>query len=136
MAEEIASLEKMGTWKAVPLPEGRKTVGCKWVYRTKRDADGNPVRYKARLVAKGYSQVYGLDFDETYAPITRLETICLLLGLAVVKDWEVKQFDVKTAYLYGDLKEEIYMDPPPGYDIPEGFVLLLIKALYGLRQAG
>ena len=136
MGEEIKSLEKMGTWEAVPLPEGRKTISCKWVYRIKRDADGNPTRYKARLVARGFSQVHGLDYDETYAPVTRLETIRLLLGIAAAKDWEIRQIDVKSAYLYGDLDEEIYMDAPPGYEVPEGYVLHLLKALYGLKQAG
>ena len=77
MKEEIDSLERMGTWKVVPLPEGRKPITCKWVYRTKRDADGNPTRYKARLVARGFSQVYGEDYMETHAPVTRLETIQL-----------------------------------------------------------
>ena len=90
------------------------------------------MRYKARLVARGFSQVHGLDYDETYAPVTRLETIRLLLAIANLKDWEIKQFDVKTAYLYSELDEEIYMEPPPGYDVPEDYVLLLIKALYGL----
>ena len=136
MKEEIDSLEKMGTWKVVPLPEGRKPITCKWVYRTKRDADGNPMRYKARLVARGFSQVYGKDYMETHAPVTRLETIRLLLVIACMKDREVKQFDVKSAYLYGELEEEIFMEPPPGYNVPEGFVLLLVKALYELKQAG
>jgi len=136
MNKEIASLEAMGTWETSPLPEGRKTVSCKWVYRVKRDADGTPTRYKARLVARGFSQVHGLDYDETYAPVTRLETIRLLLGVAAEKDWEIRQIDIKSAYLYGDLDEEIYMDAPPGYDVPEGHILHLRKALYSLKQAG
>jgi len=136
MGEEIKSLEDMGTWKVVPLPEGRKPITCKWVYRTKRDADGNPTRHKARLVARGFSQIYGEDYLKTHAPVTRLETIRLLLAITNLKDWEVRQLDIKTTYLYGELEEEIYMEPPPGYDVPEGHVLLLVKALYGLRQAG
>ena len=92
--------------------------------------------YKARLVARGFTQVYGLDYDETHAPVTWLETIRLLLGIAAKKDWEIRQIDVKSAYLYGDLDEEIYMSPPPGYNVPEGHVLRLRKALYSLKQAG
>ena len=93
--------------------------------------------FEARLVARGFTQVHhGLDYDETYAPVTRLETIRLLFAMAVEKDWEIRQIDVKTAYLYGDLDEEIYMEPPPGYEVPEGHVLRLGKALYGLKQAG
>ena len=136
MALTIASLEKMGTWDIVPLPEGRKPVSCRWVYRIKYDADGNVSRYKARLVACGYSQIHSLDYEETYAPVTHLETICLLFAIAVKKDWEIRQVDVKTVYLYGDLDEEIYMDPPLGYKVPEGSVLHLKKALYSLKQAG
>lgn len=136
MNEELASLAEMGTWETGPLPEDRKAISCKWVYRIKRDADGNPTRYKARLVARGFTQVYSLDYDETYAPVTRLETIRLLLGIACEKNWEIRQIDVKSAYLYGDLDEEIYMIPPPGYEVPNGHVLHLRKALYGLKQAG
>ena len=75
MNEEIESLESMGTWEVTPLPANRKAISCKWVYWIKRDADGNPTCYKARLVTRGFMQVYGLDYDETYAPVTRLETI-------------------------------------------------------------
>ena len=112
MKDEIASLEKMGTWEIVSLPEGRKPVSCKWVYRIKYNADGNISHYKARLIACGYLQIHSLDYEETYAPFTRLETIRLLFAIAVKKDWEIRQVDVKTAYLYGDLDEKIYMDPP------------------------
>ena len=136
MNEEIDSLESMGTWKETPLPEGHNTISCKWVYRIKRDGEGNIARYKARLVARGFSQVPGLDYEETYAPVTRLETIWLLLGIAASKNWEVRQLDVKSAYLHGDLDEEIYMDPPPGYNVVEGNALRLVKAIYGLKQAG
>ena len=100
MNEEIESLKSMGTWEVTPLPADRKAISCKWVYRIKRDTDGNPTRYKARLVARGFTQVYGLDYDETYAPVTRLETIRLLLGIAAAKRWDIHQVDVKSAYLY------------------------------------
>jgi hypothetical protein len=136
MDDEINSLTSMKTWEIVPRPEDRETIESKWVYRIKRTADGKIDRYKARLVVKGYTQVDGLDFNETYAPVTRLETIRLLFGLAVEKDWEIRQIDVKTAYLNGDLDEEIFMEPPEGLNIPDGMVLRLCKAIYGLRQAG
>ena len=84
----------------------------------------------------GFTQVYGQDYQETFAPVTRLETLRLLLAYAVQEDWEVRQIDVKTAYLYGDLDEEIFMEAPDGYNVPTGHCLLLRKALYGLKQAG
>jgi hypothetical protein len=135
-AEEITSLEGRGTWEAVPRPKNTNVVSCKWVYRAKYGANGEVTRYKARLVARGFTQVYGQDYQETFAPVTRLETLRLLLAYAVQEDWEVRQIDVKTAYLYGDLDEEIFMEAPEGYDIPAGHCLLLKKALYGLKQAG
>ena len=136
MEEELESLNKLGVWEVVDKPSDRKPVGCKWVLRIKYNGDGKPVRYKARLVAKGYSQVDGLDYGDTFAPVTRLETIRLFLAMAAAKDWEVRHIDVKTAYLYGDLDEEIYMETPEGYDLPNRKVFRLHKALYGLKQAG
>ena len=134
--DEFASLQKMKVWEVVPRPKNRTVVGCKWVFRKKLHADSTVSRYKARLVAKGYTQVPGMDFSDTHAPVTRLETIRFLLSLAVQKDWEIRQIDVKTAYLYGDLDEEIFMEAPEGLDVPEGYVLLLKKVLYSLKQAG
>ena len=134
-AEEITSLENRGTWEVVPRPKGVNVVSCKWVYRVKYGANGEVTCYKAQLIARGFTQIHGLDYSETFAPVTRLETLRLLLGIAVKEDWEVRQIDVKNTYLYGDLDEEIFMDAPQGYDVPEGHVLLLKKALYGLKQA-
>ena len=94
------------------------------------------MRYKAWLVTQEFSWVYGEDYLETHAPVMWLETIRLLLAITNLKDWEVQQLNIKTAYLYGELEEEIYIEPPLEYNIPEGHVFLLIKALYGLRQAG
>ena len=136
MTEEIECLESMGIWETTPLPADRKAISCKWVYWVKRDADGNPMCYKARLVARGLMQVHGLDYDETYAPVMRLEMIQLLLGVAVARNWNICQVDIKSAYLYGDLDEEIYMKPLPNYEVPKGHVLHLRKALYSLKQAG
>ena len=136
MEEEFTSLQNHGTWEVVPRPEGRRVVSSKWVYRVKYDANGKISRYKARLVARSFTQVYGVDYTDTFAPVTRLETLRLLFALAIQKDWEVRQIDVKTAYLYGDLDEEVYMEPPEGSTNPKGHVYRLRKAIYGLKQAG
>ena len=136
MNEELSSLIGNGVWEVVPKPPNTNIVICKWVYKLKRSADGNIARYKARLVARGFTQAYGIDYTDTYVPVTRLKTIRLLFALAVEKDWEIRQIDVKTAYLNGDLDEEIFMAPPEGYNVPQGHVLLLKKSLYGLKQAG
>src|SRR5258705_12610832 len=93
---------------------------CKWVYQVKYGVNGEVTRYKARLVARGFTQVYGQDYQDTFAPVTRLETLRLLLAYAVKEDWEVRQIDVKTAYLYGELDKEIFMEAPDGYDVPAG----------------
>ena len=136
METEIKAMEDLDVWEAVPRPADTNIVSCKWIYKIKHNAHGEISRYRARLVARGFTQIHGTDYLDTYAPVTRLETIRLLFALAVEKDWEIRQIDVKTAYLYGDLDEAIYMEPPKGYDIPDGCVLLLKKALYGLKQAG
>jgi hypothetical protein len=136
-ADELASIMKHGTWELVKLPPGRKAVGCKWIFTIKRDAAGNIKRYKARLVAKGYSQVEGLDYTETFAPVAKFTSIRVLLALAAAHDWEVHHMDVKTAFLNGDLEEEVYMDQPEGFQEvgKEDLVCRLKKSLYGLKQA-
>jgi len=134
---ELKSLQDHGTWEVVPRPEGKHIVSCKWVWRIKVKEDGSIERYKARLVARGFTQIQGVDFNETFAPVTRLDTLRLLAATAVEKNWEFRQINVKTAYLYGKLEEEVYMAIPQGLgDVPEGHVLKLKKALYGLKQAG
>lgn len=138
MEEEMSSLREHNVWELVDLPEGRQPVKCKWVYLIKRDTDNRPIRYKARLVAKGYSQIQGVDYEETFAPVARLDTLRLLLNLAAVFDLEVHQIDIKTAYLHGNLEEEIYMEQPEGF-VKKGSehkVCRLNKAIYGLKQAG
>jgi hypothetical protein len=138
MKEEYDALMANGTWELAPLPEGRSSVGCKWVFRTKRDAHGNIVRYKARLVAKGFTQVEGVDFHETFAPVAKFTTIRCMVALGASLDLEMHQMDVKTAFLKPTLKEEIYMDQPQGF-AQEGRQHLkckLKKALYGLKQSG
>ncbi|CAL8994313.1 unnamed protein product [Prunus brigantina] len=114
MNVEMDALNKNKTWDLVPLPRGKKAVGCRWVFTLKHKADGSIDRYKARLVAKGYTQTYGVDYLETFAPVAKLNTVRVLLSLAANRDWPLLQFDVKNAFLHGDLKEEIYMDLPPG----------------------
>lgn len=112
-------------------------MGYKWVFTTKHRPDGTIVRYKARLVAKGYIQTFSVDYLETFAPVAKINTIRVLLSLAANFDWPLKQFDVKNAFLLGDLEEEVYMDLPPGYGIQNSFgqVCRLQKALYDLKQS-
>ena len=139
MDREIASLEQAGTWNTVPRPRGKNIVGCKWVFRLKRKADGSVDKYKARLVARGFTQIHGVDYYDTYSPVARLASFRLILAIAARNNWEVVAFDFNSAYLNGELGEgeEIYMQEPPGYesDLQE-MVKLLLKALYGLKQAG
>ena len=112
--EEMHALEKNGTWELVRKPEGKTLVGCKRVFTVKYKADGSIDRHKARLVAKGFTQTYDIDYQETFAPVAKLNTVRVLLSLAANLDWKLHQLDVKNAFLNGDLEEEIYMDLPPG----------------------
>ena len=105
-------LEKNGTWKLVDLPRGKTTVGCKWMFTVKYKSDGSLERYKARLVAKGFTQTYGIDSLETFAPVPKLNSIRVLLSLATNLEWPLHRLDVKNAFLNGNLVEEVYMDAP------------------------
>lgn len=135
MRVEMTALEKNKTWELVKLPRGKKLVGCRWVFTVKYKSDGSIERYKARLVAKGYTQTYGIDYLETFAPVAKMNTVRILLSLAASFGWNLQQFDVKNAFLHGDLDEEIYMEVPPGFASKEGMVCRLKKALYGLKQS-
>ncbi|GJR49295.1 zinc finger, CCHC-type containing protein [Tanacetum coccineum] len=137
MEIELDSINKNNTWTLTTLPPNQKAIGLKWVFKTKRDAKGNIIKYKARLVAKGYVQEQGIDFDEVFAPVARIETVRLILALAAYHGWQVHHLDVKSAFLHGDLKEEVYVTQPEGFvqQGNSGKVYKLTKALYGLRQA-
>ena len=138
MDEEIGTLGKMGTWELEDLPLDRKAIGCKWVFAKKRDENGRVIKFKARLVAQGFSQKPGTDYDNdgTFAPVMRFETLRTLLAYAAVNNLKLRQFDVKSAYLHGRLNEIIYMNQPPGYNDNSGRSCLLVRSLYGLKQAG
>ena len=134
---EYDSLLSNDTWDLVPLPEGKNVVGSRWVFKLKRNSDGSIERYKARLVAQRYSQSEGVDYQDVFSPVVRYSTIRSLLAVANIYDWEIHQMDVKTAFLQGDLEEEIYMRQPDGYidnDKPN-HVCKLKKSIYGLKQA-
>lgn len=109
MKAELDSIVRNKTWELVDKPDGVKPIGLKWIYKIKRNADGSINKYKARLVAKGYVQQEGIDFEEVFAPVARLETIRLLIALAATNGWEIHHLDVKTAFLNGDLIETVYV---------------------------
>ena len=137
MWSEYNSIMKNHTWDLVDRPNKCKVIDTKWVYKVKYKSDGTLEKYKARLVAKGFAQVEGFDFQETFAPTTRMTTIHMVLALAIEEGWPVYQMDVKSAFLNGNLKEEVYIEQPSGFMIPgsESKVCRLRKALYGLKQA-
>jgi transposase InsO family protein len=138
---ELRSLIKAGTWRYAQKPSTANLVGCRWLFKMKRDKDGNVSKFKARLVAQGFTQVFGVDYAETYAPVARYTSIRLIIALAAHYDWELHQLDVKTAYLNGDLDVPIYMQSPEGLALinescPADSACLLLKSLYGLKQSG
>lgn len=136
MDEEMRSLMENKTWNLVELPEGRKAIKTKWIFKTKRDEKGNILRYKARFVAKGCAQKFGQDYVETFAPVVRYSTIRLLMALAVKRGLKVDQMDAITAFLQGDLSEVIYVEQPESFTDGTNRVGKLNRAMYGLKQAG
>ena len=137
MDEELDQIEKNDTWELVPRPKNKNVIGTKWVFRNKLNEDGQVTRNKARLVCKGYAQIEGIDFEETYAPVARMEAIRLLLSYACSKNVKIYQMDVKSSFLNGELEEEVYIEQTEGFQLLENtdYVCKLKKALYGLKQA-
>jgi hypothetical protein len=137
---ELDALKRAGTWGLVERPKGRNIVKCKWVFRVKKNAEGRIEKYKARLVAKGFTQVYGVDYYDTWAPVAKLASIRLILDIAAQNSWPIEMFDFHSAFLNGELDcdEEIFMEQPHGYEEfdKKGYVCKLFKSLYGLKQAG
>ena len=135
--EELHALEKNRTWEYTKLPTGKKLVGCKWVFTVKHNADESINWFKARLVAKGFTKSYGVDYEETFASVAKLNSIQVLLSLAANLDWPLQQLDIKNAFLNSELEEEVYMEVPPGLDTQKSFgkVCKLRKSLYGLKQS-
>jgi hypothetical protein len=136
MNEELDQIEKNNTWELVPRPEDKNVIGSKWVFKNKMNEKGQVVRNKARLVCKGYAQVEGQDFDETFAPVARLEAIKIFLAYSLHKKFKVYQMDVKSTFLNGDLEEEVYMEKPEGFSLTDNpdYVCKMKKDLYGLKK--
>ncbi|KAJ9542158.1 hypothetical protein OSB04_028664 [Centaurea solstitialis] len=137
MQEELNQFERLGVWRLVPRPKNKIIIDLKWIFKNKKDEDGIVTRNKARLVAKGFKQQAGIDYDETFAPVARIEAIRIFLAYAAHKNFTVYQMDVKTAFLNGELKEEVYVSQPEGFvdRTKPNHVYILDKALYGLKQA-
>ncbi|GJW21994.1 putative ribonuclease H-like domain-containing protein [Tanacetum coccineum] len=137
MQEELLQFKLQQVWTLMDLPHGKRAIGTKWVYRNKKDERGIVIRNKARLVAQGHTQEEGIDYDEVFAPVPRIEAIRLFLAYASYKDFVVYQMDMKSAFLYGKIEEEVYVCQPPGFedsDFPDR-VYKVEKALYGVHQA-
>jgi reverse transcriptase-like protein len=132
--QEKQSFESMGVYTIVPCPKGRKVVGSKWVFCIKWGPNSTIQKYKAHLVAHSFTQIEGINYDETFTPVAKLTSLRTILAISAEHDLEVHQMDVKSTYLNGALKEEIYMEAPPSFDIPDSMVLRLIKAVYGTKQ--
>jgi hypothetical protein len=137
MRDEIKSMNSNKVWDLVDIPEGAKKVGCKWVYKTKYDSQGNIERFKARLVAKGFTQREGIDYNETFSPVSCKDSFRIIMALVAYYDLELHQMDVKTAFLNGDLEENVYMAQPKGFVVKgkENMGCRLKKSIYGLKQA-
>ena len=117
MKEELLAIEKNKTWDLVDVPQGKQAIGLKWIFKTKVGSDGAVQRHKARLGAKGYSQKFGENFEETFSPVARFETVRVLLALAAQMKWPVYQLDVKSAFLNGELLEEVYVTQPEEFQL-------------------
>jgi hypothetical protein len=136
MMEEIDSIEENGTWNFVDLPPSRKLIGVKWVFKVKRDEHGAVFKHKAHLVVKGYAQRYVIDYDDIFVSVAQLDSVRLLIALTAHEGWKVHHMNIKSAFLNGDLQEEVYVEQTVGFIVAskEHKVLKLKKALYGLHQ--
>ncbi|CAN1781952.1 Retrovirus-related Pol polyprotein from transposon RE1, partial [Linum perenne] len=137
MTDEYNALMRNNTWSLVSCPTNVNIVGCKWIFRIKRNSDGTIQRHKARLVAQGFSQEAGVDFFDTFSPVIKPTTIRLVLSLALSQRWSIRQLDINNAFLNGELTETVYMKQPRGFEDPSkpNHVCKLQKAIYGLKQA-
>ena len=137
MASEFDALQRQQTWSLVPLSSNQNVIGCRWVYKIKRNTNGSVSRYKARLVAKGFHQQAEVDFGETFSPVVKPPTVRIILSLATQNQWSLRQLDVSNAFLHGLLKEKVFIAQPLGFvdsTLPS-HVCHLQKSLYGLKQA-
>ena len=137
MRSGLQALQANGTWTLTSLSAGKTSIGCRWVYKIKHRSDGSIERYKALLVSKGFTQLEGVDYQNTFFPIAKIITVPCLLALAASRRWSLHQLNVNNAFLHGDLHEEFYMSPPPGLlrQGVDNLVCRLHKSLYGLKQA-
>ena len=135
MKAEVKALQNRGCWRVIKTPRGVRLIKSKFVFKLKRDWTGKVVKHKSRLVVLGCLQREGVDYEETFAPVAKVTTFRLLLALSKVLNLKIHQLDVDSAFPYADLDEEVFMAPPPGMNIPEGYCLKLEKSLYGLKQA-
>lgn len=138
MTTEIEALNRLETWTFVTRPSNRTIIKCRWVFAVKRTVTDAVERYRARLVVKGFSQKAGIDFDETFSPVVKYDSLRIILSIAAEQDLDLFQFDVSSAFLYGELNEEIYLEQPEGFRVSgrERDVYRLHKCMYGLKQAG
>jgi hypothetical protein len=133
MAEEIAALERTDTWNLVSCPPRIRPITYKSVYKVNSCSNGSLERYKARLVARDFQQEHGRDYDETFAHVAHMTTIRTLLVVTSVREWSISQLDLKNIFLNGELREDVYMRPPPGYSIHGSMICHLCRSLYGLK---
>ena len=137
MHEELNQFVRNNVWELIPRLENVQVIDTKWIFKNKTNEDGEIIRNKSQLVAQGYTQVIGVDFDESFTPVARLESICILMSIACTMNFKLYQMDVKCAFLNGYLNEEVFVEQPKGFENPHfpDHVLRLKKALYGLKQA-
>jgi hypothetical protein len=135
MRSEFNALVENSTWQLIPRPPGANVISGKWVYKHKFHSNGSLSRHKARWVVRGFSQEHGIDYDETFSPVVKPSTICIILSLVVSSRWPIHQLDVKNAFLHGFLSEVVYCQQPKGFEDPShpDHVFLLRKSLYGLK---